>query len=325
MIAIALLLQNDEGELPAALAALHGITADGTPLVLIDQGSQDKTTALAHAFIAKEQASRLIKLDKTVSRPEATELTQTESAADFALVLTAQDRLCRPAFSELQKHLTRGAKPGHIALRAGWWVSSPEAMIPPHNAQREALEGLLPDIGLILHKRGATPARDSDRLGNWAQFAAEAEGALISPHCTVLRRMTEAPASGAFLQARRLVAASPQNLELALHWASAVLALGAAREADTVLSEASEFLKALNHEQTTRIQTSHTLSGQLLAALLAENKSEALARFALCSAMRQDAILTALQSEYASLRSDLTAALPGPDYLLALHRELLAR
>lgn len=325
MIAIALLLQNNEAELPAALIALQRITADGTPLVLIDQGSQDRTTALAHAFIAKESAGRLIKLSKTVSLSEASELTQTESGADFALVLTPQDRLCRTAFAELQNHLAHHTEPKRIALRAGWWVSSAEAMIPPHNAQREAFAALQPDTALILHKRGELPSSGSDQLGNWAQFATEAEGALISPHSTVLRHITEAQASGAFLQAQKLVAVFPQHLELALHWASAALALSVAREVDTVLSEASEFLIALNHEQTTQIQTSHTLAGQFLATLLAEKNSEALARFAICSAMRQDAILTALQSEYVNLRADLTAALPGPNYLLTLHRELLAR
>lgn len=328
MITLALLVQNDAAEMPAALAALRGVTADGTALVIIDQGSQDTTAALARGFLAKEGAGDLVVLDKTLSKPDATALALKTGKTDFALVLTVHDRLRLKPFAQLQETLKAGTTPEKIVLRAGWWASSVQSYIPVLGAPEEGLASLVPDPGLVLQKRGKAPAKPSDAAQTWAEFYSAltppAE-TVISAECTVLRPLALASGRGAFAKAQALVAAAPEALGLALQWASAALALCPAGEADNVLREAEDFVAACTEKQRAELQGCETLAGRLLAACLAKDKSEALSRLALCAAMRQDAVLAALQADYASLRADLTAALPGPEYLLALHRELLAR
>ena len=342
MLSLVLLLSEDATTLNRALDRALPLLADlpgaGQPLTLVDPGSTAASREIAQSFV-RQSGAGFIAFDGPVTADEAATLVQQRDGADYVMVFTPHDRIHRPGLAALRGLLDSQA-PDLVVTGSGFWLTDPARPLPGPDAARAAalparptapaLLPLHPDPRRILSRRGGFPQADPATGAAWQIWQRALEGAKdirFLPAPVVLPPWPDANAAAALTALSDMIHAAPRGdqaplLERGLHWVSDALVLAAPGRAPETLAAAEALLRALPRGLRRRLAQHPGAAAPVLDALRNKDKGTALALLALRAEARNEMATRALAAEYATLRHDLGLALPGPEYLMALHARL---
>lgn len=338
MLTLAFLADGDTPALKAALTALAGLGTPDRPLLLIDPGSQDGRREMLRAFLNRHEG-HLLPLDAPPSHAEAGAIARRQTGADYALVLTSSDRVNGAGLTTLEQALAL-RRPDLAVMASGGWITHAARPLPGPDADRAAalpdqpgaqdLIALYPDPRRLLIHKGecAAPDPSGDPGAAWDIWQKTLEAAkqtLFHPDPVLL---TAPPRFGAAASLDAIApmlatiakADRPARLARALLWVGDALALAPPDSAPDTLAAAARLLRALPRSLRGQACAAPAPAGPFLNAI--RNGSDGAAHLALLASARNDLHMRALAEEYTALRTDLNAALPGPDYLRALHTRL---
>lgn len=335
MLTLALVIRDDSAVLEMALPCLAELMTPERPLVLIDQGSQDNSRESLRHFVTR-YGGLLLALDGPLSLAEAGALARRHTGAEYVLALTCADRVNRRGLEQLEQALEKQA-PDLIIMGAGWWLTHPDHPLPGPDAGRalahrggEDALSLYPDPRRFLIRGGECDTPDPlteprAAWSLWRQRILAAQSLLLHPAPVLLRKVPRYGAAASLDAAARLIAETPKRdraavLSQVLLWAGDAMTVARADSAAETLAAGRRLLKSLSWSLRREACAASGPAGAFLAAL--RNGSDGLSSLALLAAAWGEEQTLSLAAEYAALRQDLSAALPGPEYLRELHSRL---
>ncbi len=341
MLTLALLTEGDTPALKAALQSLAGLATPDRPLLLIDPGAQDGNRDMLRMF-TNRHGGNLLPLGASLTRAEASALARKETGADYALVLTCNDRVNDASLTALERSLDLH-RPDLAVMASGGWITHPDRPLPGPDARRAAalpakpdardLLTLHPDSRRLLIREGECAAPDplADPRAAWdiwEKTIKKAEQTLFHPDPVLLTAPSRCGAAASLDAIAPMLAAAPKadradRLARALHWVGDALALAPPETATDTLTATARLLRALPRSLRAQACAAPAPAGPFLNSV--RNGRDGAAHLALLASARTDLHMRALADEYTALRTDLNAALPGPEYLRALHTRLWTR
>lgn len=340
MLTLALVIDDDAPGVQAALTALTGIPRDGRPLLIFDAGASPQNRDAVQHFL-RRNGGELIMLGASITHGEAEDLARQRTGADYVLTLGCDDRVHPPGLHQLEECLR--LHPKHVLLAIGWWLTScnryltgpDEARLTAMGATIQAEEAarLFPVPRRLLVKGGQRQKSEADddpaeTWSVWTSALKNVDEIHVQPVPPILRRMpSHGPASlmkfiqASFAKAPRAERAA--RLARLLPWLADECTLAPAEAALSTMTAATALLRAMPRAQRRMLCSMPFAPGALFQSLQNGQKDQAMAHLCMMAAARNDAKTTALAEEYAALRSDLEAALPGPEYLRELHSRLM--
>lgn len=170
-LSIVIAARNEERYLPEQLLAIQTQAVRPDEVVLVDDGSTDRTLAIMHQFAAVQRGVRVISLPESVGCARATNRGVAESTGTHLYVASANDVILPAAIRAIadalrafpDAHLMAGDVAG---IRLGWADGDGHAVTPGYlDADRVAR--FLGPAGIV-HAAGAVISRAAwDRYGGW--------------------------------------------------------------------------------------------------------------------------------------------------------------
>lgn len=327
MLSLALVIGRDASALDAVLPAFRGLAAPGRPVLVMDQGSGGAARDAVRRFTQAEGAAFLA-LDAPLSLPDAGALAREQTGADYVLAFGCDDRVSRPGLATLEQAL-KDARPDLAVMAPGWWLTHPDRPLPGPDTMRARADAY-PDPRRLMVRGGQCdtpdPGLDPGAAWDvWDSVTGGAERILFHPDPVLLRRLPSHGAAAGLDAVAPLLAGTPRArrpavLDLALLRVGDALALAPPEAAPATLAAAARLLRALPRALRRRACAAPAPAGPFLGAVRAGRDGGAF--LAMLASARSDMQTRALAHEYAALRADLEAALPGPDYLRDLHARL---
>lgn len=339
MLTLALIIEKDACGLGRALDALAGVAQSGRRIVIVEGGTDGRDSDRIQAFRRRTGADA-ITVGSHLRRGEAEALVRQRTGCEYLIAFGCDARINPAGLSALEAALSR-SRPDLVVTGAGSWLGGPDHPVLHPDAERTHratltadARCLYPDPRRVLIRGGDTtrlcPIAEPEAAWRaWSRLMDPSKAVLVEAQPLILHPLPQggpAPLM-AFIasevgnapwrdQARRLAALLP--------WLGDAFALAPPNAAQATIGAAEQLLARLARRERQTLCTMPGAPGAVLRAIRARQQGEALAHLSLLATARSDAAQAAIAAQHAALQADLEAALPGPEYLRALHRRLRA-